>query len=93
MSKLMLVALMLSIALLVCTPAPAQGQSSEANWHIACDLQDEPERLSSLSDDVRWKYYEECGSLPIPPQGFTWAEDLTLVQEGFYASPSPTSTD
>lgn len=80
MSKLLLVALTIAMVLLLASPA--QGQT---DWHIACDLQDQAEVLSSLSDNVRWKYYEECASLPTPPQGFTWAEDVTLVPLSFYA--------
>ena len=76
MTKLMLVALMLSMVLLAC--APAQGQDQD--WRIACDLGDEPWTFNNLSDNIRWKYLEECGEIPQAPEGYTWInDDLTLA--------------
>jgi hypothetical protein len=42
------------------------------------------EEFSSLPDEQRWYLVDEGYTLPDPPPGYVWAEDLTLVPESFY---------
>lgn len=73
----------LQVALLVAVLALALSSVAHAEeWHIACDLNTppQPEVFSSLRDEVRWKYVEECpNDIPAAPEGQKYAEDWTLI--------------
>ncbi len=47
-----------------------------------CRAYEQAVRFSELPDEVRWEHQDQ---LPATPEGWLWAEDLTLVPASYYA--------